>query len=63
MFNVVLLQVADKERLLHFADALRGKLQYFDELERVSAQFHAVSLAVESGDFLRLLERLDECIT
>lgn len=57
------LQVADKERLLHFADALRGKLQYFDELERVSAQFHAASLAVESDDFLRLLERLDECIT
>ena len=60
---MTLLQVADKERLLHFADALRSKLQYFDELEHVSAQFHSASLAVESHEFLRLLERLDECIT
>jgi len=55
--------VVEKERLLQFADALRNKLQYCDELERVSAQFHSASLAVDSDSFLPLLERLDECIT
>ena len=55
--------MVEKERLLQFADALRHKLQYFDELERVSAQFHSASLAVDSDSFLPLLERLDECIT
>ncbi|KAL0022928.1 hypothetical protein WJX77_008565 [Trebouxia sp. C0004] len=55
--------VVEKERLLQFAGALRSKLQYFDELERVSAQFHSASLAVDSDSFLPLLERLDECIT
>ena len=58
-----MLQVIEKERLLHFADALRSKLQYFDELEQISAQFHSASLAVESDSFLPLLERLDACIT
>lgn len=56
-------QVLEKERLLQFADALRSKLQYFDELEHVSAQFHSASLAVDSDSFLPLLERLDECIS
>lgn len=55
--------VVEKERLLQFADALRNKLQYFDELERVSAQFHSAALAVDSDSFLPLLERLDDCIT
>lgn len=55
--------VLEKERLLQFADALRSKLQYFDELEHVSAQFHSASLAVDSDSFLPLLERLDECIS
>ncbi|KAK9817306.1 hypothetical protein WJX72_012420 [[Myrmecia] bisecta] len=55
--------VLEKERLVEFADALRSKLAYFDELERVSAQFHSASLAVESDHFLPLLKRLDECIT
>ena len=58
-----MLQVLEKERLLQFADALRSKLQYFDELERVSAEFHSASLAVDSDSFLPLLERLDECIS
>ena len=58
-----MLQVLEKERLLQFADALRSKLQYFDELERVSAQFHSASLAVDNDSFLPLLERLDECIS
>ena len=55
--------MVEKERLLQFADALRNKLQYFDELERVSAQFHSAALAVDSDSFLPLLERLDDCIT
>ncbi|KAL3152568.1 hypothetical protein ABBQ32_001593 [Trebouxia sp. C0010 RCD-2024] len=55
--------VLEKERLLQFADALRSKLQYFDELEHVSAQFHSASLAVDSDSFLPHLERLDECIS
>lgn len=59
----LMLQVVEKERLLQFADALHSKLQYFDELEHVSAQFHSASLAVDSDSFLPLLERLDECIS
>ena len=33
----VVWQVLEKERLVEFADALRGKLNYFDELEKVKA--------------------------
>ena len=54
--------VAEKDRLMEFADALRDKLAYFDELERMAAQFHSASLAVESENFLPILRRLDECI-
>ena len=54
--------VAEKDRLVEFADALRSKLAYFDELERLSAKFHSASLAVDSEDFLPILQRLDECI-
>ena len=55
--------VAEKDRLLEFADELRAKLAFFDELERISAHFHSASLAVESDTFLPQLRRLDECIT
>ena len=54
--------VAEKDRLVEFADALREKLAYFDELDSLSAKFHSVSLAVEAEDFLPMLRRLDECI-
>ena len=56
------MQVVEQEQLVEFADALRSRLSYFDELERIAAQFHAASLAVDSSDFLPLLQRLDDCI-
>eukprot|EP00891_Asterochloris_glomerata_P005633 jgi/Astpho2/5633/e_gw1.00079.14.1_t len=54
--------VVEQEQLVEFADALRSRLSYFNELERIAAQFHAASLAVDSSDFLPLLQRLDDCI-
>ena len=54
--------MVEQEQLVEFADALRSRLSYFDELERIAAQFHAASLAVDSSDFLPLLQRLDDCI-
>ena len=57
------MQVNEKERLVEVAEALRGKLAYFDELERVAAQFHGAALDVDSDRFLPLLQRLDECIS
>lgn len=56
-------KVNEKERLLEVAEALRGKLAYFDELERVAAHFHGAALDVDSERFLPLLQRLDECIS
>lgn len=56
------LLVAEKDRLVEFAQVLRHRLAYFDELEALSAKFHSSSLAVESEDFLPILQRLDECI-
>jgi len=55
--------VMEKERLIEFADALRTKLNYFDELENISTQFHASTMSVGSSHFLPLLKRLDECIS
>ncbi|KAG0609641.1 hypothetical protein M758_7G002800 [Ceratodon purpureus] len=55
--------VMEKERLIEFADALRTKLNYFDELENISIQFHAPTMSVGSSHFLPLLKRLDECIS
>lgn len=55
--------VEEKERLIEFAEALRAKLAYFDELERIAAQFHSGVMAVDSDHFLPILHRLDECIT
>jgi hypothetical protein len=55
--------VMEKERLIEFADALRTKLDYFDELENISTQFHAPTMSVGSSQFLPLLKRLDECIS
>jgi len=45
------------------AEALHSKMQYFDELDRVAAQFHGASLDVDSDRFLPLLQRLDDCIS
>jgi hypothetical protein len=55
--------VEEKERLVEFAEALRSKLAYFDELERIASQFHSGVMAVDSDHFLPILHRLDECIT
>ena len=48
---------------MEVAEALHGKMQYFDELDRVAAQFHGASLDVDSDRFLPLLQRLDDCIS
>ncbi|KAK8937019.1 hypothetical protein KSP39_PZI012323 [Platanthera zijinensis] len=53
----------EKQRLLDFAEALRSKLNYFDELENVSSNFYSPNMSVGNGHFLPLLKRLDECIS
>ena len=55
--------MSEKERLVELAEALRSKMAYFDELERVAVQFHGASLDVDSDRFLPLLQRLDDCIS
>uniref|UniRef100_A0A0D6R7B6 Conserved oligomeric Golgi complex subunit 3 n=1 Tax=Araucaria cunninghamii TaxID=56994 RepID=A0A0D6R7B6_ARACU len=55
--------VMEKERLIEFAEALRSKLNYFDELETIATQFYSPNISVGSGHFLPLLKRLDECIS
>ena len=55
--------VLEKERLVEFAEAVRAKLGYYDELERLAAQFHTGVMGVDSEHFLPILHRLDECIT
>ncbi|MCO5558008.1 hypothetical protein L7F22_011583 [Adiantum nelumboides] len=55
--------VLEKDRLVDFADALRNKLNYFDELENIATQFYSPTMSVASGHFLPLLKRLDECIS
>eukprot|EP00249_Psilotum_nudum_P016375 c25792_g1_i1 orf=138-2456(+) len=55
--------VMEKDRLVDFADALRSKLNYFDELENAVTQFYTPAMNVTSGHFLPLLKRLDECIS
>lgn len=55
--------VLEKDRLVEFADALRSKLNYFDELENIATQFYAPTMSVASGHFLPALKRLDECIS
>ncbi|OVA05252.1 Conserved oligomeric Golgi complex [Macleaya cordata] len=53
----------EKQRLIEFAEALRSKLTYFDELENVATNFYSPNMNVGSGHFLPLLKRLDECIS
>ena len=55
--------VDEKDSLVEFAQALRTKLAYFDELERVTTQFHSGAVSVDVDNFLPVLHRLDECIT
>lgn len=53
----------EKQRLIEFADSLRSKLNYFDELENIATSFYSSNMNVAYGDFLPLLKRLDECIS
>ncbi|KAL6585674.1 Golgi transport complex subunit 3 [Orobanche minor] len=53
----------EKQRLIEFAESLRAKLNYFDELENVATSFHSPSMNVPHENFLPLLKRLDECIS
>nr|XP_043637301.1 conserved oligomeric Golgi complex subunit 3 isoform X2 [Erigeron canadensis] len=55
--------VIEKQRLIEFADSLRSKLNYFDELENVATSFHSSNTNVTSENFLTQLKKLDECIS
>ncbi|PKA50592.1 hypothetical protein AXF42_Ash013807 [Apostasia shenzhenica] len=53
----------EKQRLIDFAEALRIKLNYFDELENVSSKFYSPNISLGNGQFLPLLKRIDDCIS
>ncbi|KAL6222121.1 hypothetical protein ACLB2K_005513 [Fragaria x ananassa] len=53
----------EKQRLIEFSEALRSKLNYFDELENISTNFYSPNMNVLNENFLPLLKRLDDCIT
>ncbi|KAJ0229257.1 Conserved oligomeric Golgi complex subunit 3 [Hirschfeldia incana] len=53
----------EKQKLMEFAEALRSKLNYFDELENISSNFYSPNMNVSNYNFLPLLKRLDECIS
>ncbi|KAM0061722.1 putative oligomeric Golgi complex, subunit 3, cullin repeat-like-containing domain superfamily [Helianthus debilis subsp. tardiflorus] len=55
--------VIEKQRLVEFADSLRSKLSYFDELENVAASFYSSNTNVASENFLPQLKKLDDCIS
>ncbi|EXC13608.1 Conserved oligomeric Golgi complex subunit 3 [Morus notabilis] len=55
--------VIEKQRLIEFAEALRSKLNYFDELENISTNFYSPNMNVVNQNFLPLLKRLDDCIS
>ncbi|XP_062191897.1 conserved oligomeric Golgi complex subunit 3-like isoform X2 [Phragmites australis] len=55
--------LVEKQRLIEFAEALRSRLNYFDELENVSSSFYSQNMNIGNGQFLPLLKRLDECIS
>ena len=55
--------VDEQRRLAAFADALRGKLEYFDELERLAPHCQGpTQLAVSDDSFFTMMRRLDECV-
>jgi hypothetical protein len=65
--------IVEKDRLIEFADALRGKLDYFDQLEKVAEQFQAGVIISNASDpsggslapreqVLPMLTRLDDCL-
>ncbi|XP_044962426.1 conserved oligomeric Golgi complex subunit 3 isoform X2 [Hordeum vulgare subsp. vulgare] len=54
--------LVEKQRLIGFAEALRSRLNYFDELENASTSFYSQTMNIGNGQFLPLLKRLDDCI-
>ncbi|KAL8209381.1 hypothetical protein R6Q57_006113 [Mikania cordata] len=56
--------VIEKQRLIEFAESLRSKLNYFDELENASLDFlfYSSNTNVASENFLPQLKKLDVCI-
>ncbi|KAK3131194.1 hypothetical protein QOZ80_6BG0503290 [Eleusine coracana subsp. coracana] len=55
--------LVEKQRLIEFAEALRSRLNYFDELENVSSSFYSQNMNIGNKQFLPLLKRLDDCIS
>ncbi|KAB1227077.1 Conserved oligomeric Golgi complex subunit 3 [Morella rubra] len=55
--------VMEKQRLIEFAEALRSKLKYFDELENISSNFYSSNMNVGNEKFGPLLKQLDDCIS
>ncbi|BFG39531.1 conserved oligomeric Golgi complex subunit 3 isoform X1 [Prunus yedoensis var. nudiflora] len=53
----------EKQRLIEFSEALRSKLNYFDELENIATNFYSANMNVLNENFLPLLKRLDDCIS
>lgn len=53
----------EKQRLIEFAESLRAKLNYFDELENVATSFYSPSMNVAHENFLPLLKKLDDSIS
>ncbi|KAG8087476.1 hypothetical protein GUJ93_ZPchr0010g8048 [Zizania palustris] len=53
----------EKQRLIEFAEALRSRLNFFDELENVSTSFYSQTMNIGNEQFLPLLKRLDDCIS
>eukprot|EP00894_Picocystis_sp_ML_P004197 jgi/Pico_ML_1/54714/g587.t1 len=55
--------VKDRGRLAEFAQAIKNKLEYFDDLEQVANKLQSTNVDVESDSFLSMVKKLDECIT
>ncbi|KAG2584259.1 hypothetical protein PVAP13_6KG286200 [Panicum virgatum] len=55
--------LVEKQRLIEFAEALRSRLNYFDELENVSSSFYSQNMTIGNEQFPPLLKRLDDCIS
>ncbi|EPS73936.1 hypothetical protein M569_00814, partial [Genlisea aurea] len=53
----------EKQKLIEFAESLRDKLNYFDDLENFANHFYSPSMNVAHDNFLPLLKRLDDCIS
>lgn len=57
--------VSDRKKMGELADALRKRLTYFEELETLTAKLGGGPSAVSptDPDFVKLLHRLDECVS